>query len=184
NARDAFINSENSDYIQTYINQIERLYIIFNYLLISIEFNYPTYSLILYQLSLINGIKENLENKLVQLSDEESSVELLIYVKLSEEIAKILNVSSKTITRRRDKLNIRVEEIYTIFSNDELDYEILSIKEQQPNAEQVIIMGPNALWYINGNYKLIYWKFVIHGVIDVPSRVRDDREGENVAVAE
>ena len=45
-ARNAFINSEDSNYIQTHIDQIERLHIMFNYLLISIESNNPIYSLI------------------------------------------------------------------------------------------------------------------------------------------
>ena len=64
-ARNAFINSEDSNYIQTHIDQIKRLHIMFNHLLISIESNNPTYSLILHQLSLTNNIQENLESKLV-----------------------------------------------------------------------------------------------------------------------
>ena len=32
------------------------------------------------------------------------------------------------------------------------------------------VAGPNALWHIDGNHKLIKWKFVIHGGIDGYSR--------------
>ena len=76
------------------------------------------------------------------------------------------------------------------------------------------VAGPNALWHLDGNHKLIKWRLVIHGAIDgfsrmitflqcssnnraetvldcfvkatqeygMPSRVRTDRGGENVAV--
>lgn len=30
--------------------------------------------------------------------------------------------------------------------------------------------GPNSLWHINGNHKLIRWKIVVHGAIDGHSR--------------
>ncbi|RHZ83186.1 hypothetical protein Glove_99g272 [Diversispora epigaea] len=82
-ARNAFINFEDSNYIQTHIDQIERLHIMFNYLLISIESNNSTYSLIFYQLNLTNNIKENSKSKLIQLTDEELLIELLIHVEPS-----------------------------------------------------------------------------------------------------
>jgi hypothetical protein len=33
------------------------------------------------------------------------------------------------------------------------------------------VAGPNSLWHIDGNHKLITWKFVIHGAIDGYSRL-------------
>ena len=33
------------------------------------------------------------------------------------------------------------------------------------------VAGPNALWHIDGNHKLINWKFVIHGAIDGYSQI-------------
>ena len=33
------------------------------------------------------------------------------------------------------------------------------------------VPGPNALWHLDGNHKLIRWKFVIHGAIDGFSRL-------------
>ncbi|XP_071830128.1 uncharacterized protein [Apostichopus japonicus] len=33
------------------------------------------------------------------------------------------------------------------------------------------VAGPNALWHIDGNHKLIRWRFVIHGGIDGYSRI-------------
>lgn len=36
---------------------------------------------------------------------------------------------------------------------------------------QYRVPGPNSLWHINGNHKLIRWKFVVHGGIDGFSRL-------------
>ena len=33
------------------------------------------------------------------------------------------------------------------------------------------VAGPSALWHLDGNHKLIKWKFVIHGAIDGLSRL-------------
>lgn len=48
------------------------------------------------------------------------------------------------------------------------------------------VQGPNALWHIDGNHKLIRWRFVIHGGIDgfsrtvVYLRCRDNNEANTV----
>ena len=33
------------------------------------------------------------------------------------------------------------------------------------------VSGPNAVWHVDGNHKLIHWRFVIHGSIDGYSRL-------------
>ena len=33
------------------------------------------------------------------------------------------------------------------------------------------VPGPNSLWHVDGNYKLIRWKFVVHGGIEGFSRL-------------
>ena len=37
--------------------------------------------------------------------------------------------------------------------------------------------GPNSLWHIDGNHKLIRWRSVIHGGIDGCSRILAGRSG-------
>ena len=34
-----------------------------------------------------------------------------------------------------------------------------------------VVPGPNSLWHVDGNHKLIWWKFVVHGGIDGFSRL-------------
>ncbi len=170
-----------------------------------------------------------------------------------------MGISTKTIQRRRNELNIPDDLEYSEISNEELDNLIRSIRLQQPHSGQQILMGmirslgirihrerlrdslhrtdtfnvlnrwaqitprrkykvagPNSLWHIDGHHKLIRWKLVIHGGIDgfsrmivylgcsgnnkattvlsyfceatekfgMPNRVRGDRGGENIKVAE
>ncbi|CAC5359835.1 unnamed protein product [Mytilus coruscus] len=51
------------------------------------------------------------------------------------------------------------------------------------------VIGPNHLWHIDTNHKLVRWRFVIIGGVDgvanfgVPLRVRSDKGLENVSVA-
>ena len=33
------------------------------------------------------------------------------------------------------------------------------------------VEGPNSLWHVDGNHKLIRWRFVVHGGIDGYSRI-------------
>lgn len=170
-----------------------------------------------------------------------------------------MGTSAKTIQRRRNELNIPEDLSYSEISNEKLDNLIKSIRLQQPNSGQQILMGmirslgirihrerlrdslhridtfnilnhwaqitprrkynvaaPNLLWHIDSHHKLIHWKLIIHGGIDgylrlivylkcnnnnksetvlshfyeatekfgIPNRVRGDRGGENIKVAE
>ena len=49
--------------------------------------------------------------------------------------------------------------------------------------------GPNSLWHIDGNHKLIKWRLVIHGDVvllismySLPDQVKSDQGGENIEV--
>ncbi|XP_052809238.1 uncharacterized protein LOC128237692 [Mya arenaria] len=114
--------------------------------------------------------------------------------------------SESTLKRRLKDYNIKIGNTYSIIEQGEL--------EDLRRAYNV--RAPLALWHINGNHKLIRWRFVIHGGIDgysrlpvflkvntnnsavsvlsafteatqlygLPERVRSDKGGENVLVAE
>ncbi|KAL2102318.1 hypothetical protein ACEWY4_001486 [Coilia grayii] len=42
---------------------------------------------------------------------------------------------------------------------------------QSPERRSYSVQGPNSLWHIDGNHKLIRWRIVIHGGIDGYSRL-------------
>src|SRR5437763_5956082 len=131
------------------------------------------------------------------------------------DIAKIFDVSSKTLSRMRKDGNLQdTIQSYSTLSNNELDDVVKQVKQENPFFGQAMTMGalrsrgiritrnrlresihrvdafgavtrwtqiiprrtyhvagPNALWHIDGNHKLIQWKFVIHAGIDGYSRL-------------
>ncbi|XP_062304625.1 uncharacterized protein LOC134009010 isoform X2 [Osmerus eperlanus] len=110
------------------------------------------------------------------------------------------------ITRVRDSLK-RV---------DPIGNEVRAMANRTLRRRQYSVPAPNAMWHIDGNHKLIRWRFVVHGGIDgfsrlivylsaatnnrastvlesfigginkfgLPSRVRSDKGGENIDVAQ
>ncbi|XP_078793646.1 uncharacterized protein LOC101156956 isoform X1 [Oryzias latipes] len=65
------------------------------------------------------------------------------------------------ITRVRDSLR-RVDPIGT---------EVRAVANRTLRQRQYSVPAPNAMWHIDGNHKLIRWRFVVHGGIDGFSRL-------------
>lgn len=97
---------------------------------------------------------------------------------LDVEVRKILQDFPRTGYRRmmgflRDG-NIRVQEERVRECLRRVDYNGVierSIQLKIINRRKYCVKGSNALWHIDGNHKLIPWKFVIHGGIDGYSRL-------------
>ncbi|XP_013387727.1 uncharacterized protein LOC106156844 [Lingula anatina] len=130
------------------------------------------------------------------------------------EIAKLYQVSPRTISYRMNQFNLSVRNQYTDIQDDLLQSEISRIISLFPNAGERTIEGhlnsqnifvqrrrvriiiqqldpnrcqlrrlssirrrqysvpsPLALWHIDGNHKLIRWRFVVHAGIDGYSRL-------------
>ena len=127
-------------------------------------------------------------------------------------ISQLLNVSERTLYRRR--MELCIEEKYTAIGDNDLDNLIRGIISVTPDVGETYIggslrsrgiivqrwrlrerlnvidpvgralrkrraitrriynvEGPNHLWHIDSNHKLIKWRFVFHGVIDGFSRL-------------
>ena len=52
----------------------------------------------------------------------------------------MLGISTKTIQYRRNKLNIPDDLTYTVISDQELDNVLRTLRLQQPNSEQQLLM--------------------------------------------
>ncbi|CAL8275343.1 unnamed protein product [Arctogadus glacialis] len=163
-----------------------------------------------------------------------------------KQMAQILGVSVRTLSRRLRQFNLRRAGTFstcsdaalddlireTVAGNDRIGPESVraQLRAQQINVQRsrvrssmlrvnpvaaaartmsqtlqrraYRVAGPNSLWHIDGNHKLIRWRIVIHGAIDgysrlvvflrasdnnrskygVPSRIRTDHGGENNSV--
>uniref|UniRef100_A0A3P9AY47 Integrase catalytic domain-containing protein n=1 Tax=Maylandia zebra TaxID=106582 RepID=A0A3P9AY47_9CICH len=129
--------------------------------------------------------------KLLQISKEE--LENVLSLKTSfTEAASILSISRPTLYKLLQDYNIS-ESKFNVISDHELDQIVSQIKTEHPNVGGVMLMGhlrsknivvqrwlarrvysvphPNFIWHIDGNHKLIRWKFVVHGAIDGYSRM-------------
>ena len=51
-----------------------------------------------------------------------------------------------------------------------VDPENMAIRRSVTIRRSYHVEGPNALWHVDGNHKLIRWRLVIHGAIDGYSR--------------
>ncbi|KAJ8270423.1 hypothetical protein GJAV_G00114410 [Gymnothorax javanicus] len=132
------------------------------------------------------------------------------------EIAELFGLCPMTIHRRMRENGLRVSDMYSQMTDQELDEIISEINVIHPNTgyrmmgsflrargvrvqisrvrdslkrvdpdgtelramanrthrhRQYSVPGPNAMWHIDGNHKLIRWRFVIHGGIDGFSRL-------------
>ncbi|CAH3156726.1 unnamed protein product, partial [Porites lobata] len=115
------------------------------------------------------------------------------------EIADILGVSISTLNRHRASLGLGSESRFTAIADDDLDALVREIVGRSPfsgirivqgemedrgvhvqrervraalhRVDGLNVPGPNSLWHVDGNHKLIRWKFVVHGGIDGFSRL-------------
>ncbi|KAK9977235.1 hypothetical protein ABG768_019056 [Culter alburnus] len=55
----------------------------------------------------------------------------------------------------------------------------LRAMSQRPHRRLYSVAGPNSLWHLDGNHKLIRWRIVIHGGIDGYSRLIDFLHASN-----
>jgi len=110
----------------------------------------------------------------------------------------------------------RIQQILRLIDPEGVLFRRLFLTTCRVQRRSYCVAGPQALWHIDGNHKLIRWRLVIHGGIDgfsrmpvflkvsnnnkaetvleafvdatdkygLPLRVRSDKGGENVRVAE
>ena len=74
-----------------------------------------------------------------------------------------MNANLLGINVQRDRISQALRAIHPIETANRLLQGTARRKYSVPN--------PNSLWHIDGNHKLIGWKFVIHGGIDGFSRM-------------
>lgn len=66
--------------------------------------------------------------------------------------------------------------VQIIIQRKRLRESIHRVSGRQPRPSPIYrrtysVAGPNALWHLDGNHKLVRWKFVVHGAIDGYSRL-------------
>ncbi|CAJ0626567.1 938_t:CDS:1 [Entrophospora sp. SA101] len=163
-ANSALIQSDDSDYLQNQLINLERTISLLSHLIYDVTESSIHYQNLIQNLILSQQTYEQLNNKLFLLIDQVGPEMLFVSpqssggrpkLEVSEnaiillcsegfswvDIANIFGISITTLYRRRCDLNILNIPSYSEISNNELDQIILNIKESQPYSGQNILMG-------------------------------------------
>ncbi|CAJ0859168.1 8483_t:CDS:2, partial [Entrophospora sp. SA101] len=163
-ANSALIQSDDSDYLQNQLINLERTISLLSHLIYNVTESSIHYQNLIQNLILSQQTYEQLNNKIFLLIDQVGPEMLFVSpqssggrpkLEVSEnaiillcsegfswvDIANIFGISITTLYRRRCDLNILNIPSYSEISNNELDQIILNIKESQPYSGQNILMG-------------------------------------------
>ncbi|XP_063323677.1 uncharacterized protein LOC134621171 [Pelmatolapia mariae] len=103
------------------------------------------------------------------------------------------NAGCRMMIRHLRSRGIHIQRFRLIYSMRRVNPEGVMMRRlsiQTARRRQYSVPAPNHLWHIDGNHKLIRWRFVVHGGIDGFSRLivylkaaTNNKGGENVKVA-
>ena len=72
-------------------------------------------------------------------------------------VVNVLYVKARNINVQRERVRENLHRLDSIGRNMRRQYAICRVND---------VPGPNLLWLIDSNHKLISWRFVIHGCVD------------------
>ncbi|RXN38229.1 hypothetical protein ROHU_001313 [Labeo rohita] len=104
----------------------------------------------------------------VEIPDEAIEGYLMYGLKVKD-IAALYGVSRWTVHRRMQQCGLRVRD--SLQRVDPEGTRLRALANRTLHRRQYSVPAPNCMWHIDGDHKLIRWRFVIHGGIDGFSRL-------------